>query len=59
MSKVNKHPPDHPGMSYYGFAAGAASYGVYVAANAARTYGLPIEVALRYLRRYTREGYVV
>jgi adenine/guanine phosphoribosyltransferase-like PRPP-binding protein len=46
-------------LSYHSFAAGAAAYGVPVAALAARTYGVPFEVALQYLRRYTREGYIV
>lgn len=59
MRAMNQHAADHPGMSYYSFAAGAAQYGIYVAAQAARTYGLPIEAALAYLRRYARDGYVV
>lgn len=46
-------------LSYYSFAAGAANYGIPVAAAAARTYGVPLDVALRYLRRFYREGYVV
>lgn len=59
MPSVTQRAADHPGMSYYSFAAGAAHYGIYVAAQAARTYGLPIEAALAYLRRYAHEGYVV
>jgi hypothetical protein len=46
-------------LSYHSFAAGASAYGVPAAANAARIYGVPLEMALRYLRRYWREGYVV
>lgn len=46
-------------LSYESFAAGAASFGIPAAANAARIYGVPLEVALRYLRRFAREGYVV
>ena len=59
MPEVRKYAPDHPGMSYHSFAAGALAFGVYAAARAALSYGVPIEAALGYLRRYTHEGYVV
>ena len=43
-------------MSYHEFAAGAARFGVYVAARAAWSFGLTLEQTLAYLHRYTVEG---
>lgn len=44
-------------MSFHAFAAGAHYYGIGAAAKAARTYGVPLETCLAYLRRFAREGY--
>jgi hypothetical protein len=46
-------------LSYHAFAAGIVHYGVFAAASAARIYGVPLEQALEYLRRFAVEGYVV
>jgi hypothetical protein len=42
----------HSAFSYYSFAAGVRAFGLRAALNAAVTYGLPLEHALQYVRRY-------
>lgn len=42
----------HPNFSFYSFAAGVRTFGLRVALDACVTYGLPIEWALQYTRRY-------
>lgn len=42
----------HPNFSFYSFAAGVRAFGLRVALDACVTYGLPIEQAQRYVRRY-------
>ena len=42
----------HPAFNYYSFAAGVRAFGLRAALNAGVTYGLPIEHALRYVRRF-------
>ncbi len=48
---------ESPIFSLNAFCAGAAAYGIATAANAAHTYGVPIEVCLAYLAHYSKFGY--